>query len=194
LHDIGLTKIDTSILSYNRALTIDEFKEVQTHTTLGFQLLKDEANIPLIAAHCAFQHHERMDGSGYPRGIKGNEIHDFAQLIAIADSYEAMTSHRAFRNAMLPHEAMEVLYGSADVKYDRKKIALFRDNVAIYPLGLTVKLNTGEKGVVTQVNPNYAQRPIIRIFQEADGRMAEPIYEVDLSKLHTVLIESVNPL
>jgi len=193
LHDIGKTKINTSIILQNRALTIDEFKEVQTHTTIGYQLLKDEANIPLLSAHCAFQHHERLDGSGYPRGLKGQEIHDFAQLIAIADSYDAMTSHRVYRTALLPHEAMEVLYGSADTKYDRKKVALFRDNVAIYPLGLTVKLNTGEKGVVTQINSNFAHRPIIRIFEQANGRLAEPIYEIDLSKNNTILIQSVNP-
>jgi HD-GYP domain-containing protein (c-di-GMP phosphodiesterase class II) len=194
LHDIGKTKIQMDLLTQNRTFTIEEFKEVQKHTVLGYQLLKDEPNIPLLSAHCAFQHHERIDGSGYPRGIKGDEIHDFAKWIAIADSYDAMTNHRPFRNAMLPHEAMEVLYGSAGTLYDRKKVAVFRDNVAIYPLGLTVKLNTGEKGVVTHIHPNYPQRPTVRIFEEADGKLAQPNYEIDLSQKHTILIENVNSL
>jgi HD-GYP domain-containing protein (c-di-GMP phosphodiesterase class II) len=193
LHDIGKTKIRPELLTLKRALTAEEYKEVQNHTVIGYQMLKDEPNIPLLAAHCAFQHHERMDGSGYPRGIKGEEIHDFAKWIAIADSYDAMTNHRPYRDAMLPHEAMEILYGSAESLYDRKKVAMFRDNVAIYPLGLTVKLNTGEKGVVTQINPNYPQRPIVRIFETPEGIIAQPIYEIDLSQKHTILIDSVNP-
>jgi HD-GYP domain-containing protein (c-di-GMP phosphodiesterase class II) len=194
LHDIGKTKIQMELLTQNRTLTPEEYQEVQKHTVLGFRLLKDEPNIPLLSAHCAFQHHERIDGSGYPRGIKGDEIHDFAKWIAIADSYDAMTNHRPFRNAMLPHEAMEVLYASAGTLYDRKKVAVFRDNVAIYPLGLTVKLNTGEKGVVTHIHPNYPQRPTVRVFEDSDGRLAQPIYEIDLSQKHTILIESVNAL
>ncbi|MEX2460944.1 MAG: HD-GYP domain-containing protein [Paenibacillaceae bacterium] len=194
LHDIGKTKIQPKLLTLNRTLTPDEYKEVQNHTVLGFQLLKDEPNIPLLTAHCAFQHHERIDGSGYPRGIKDEEIHDFAKWIAIADSFDAMTNHRTYRTAMLPHEAMEVLYGSVGTLYDRKKVAMFRDNVAIYPLGLTVKLNSGEKGVVTQINQNYPQRPIVRIFETPDGKIVQPIYEVDLSQKHTLLIESVNPV
>jgi HD-GYP domain-containing protein (c-di-GMP phosphodiesterase class II) len=194
LHDIGKTKIKMELLAQNRTLTSEEYKEVQKHTVLGYQLLKEEPNIPLLAAHCAFQHHERIDGSGYPRGIKGEEIHDYAKWIAVADSYDAMTNHRPYRNAMLPHEAMEILYGCADTLYDRDKVAMFRDNVAIYPLGLTVKLNTGEKGVVTQIHANYPHRPTVRIFEEADGSLAQPIYEIDLSQKHTVLIESVNSL
>jgi HD-GYP domain-containing protein (c-di-GMP phosphodiesterase class II) len=194
LHDIGKTRVQPELLKLSRAFTAEEYKEVQMHTVLGYQLLKDEPNVPLLAAHCAFQHHERIDGSGYPRGIKGDEIHDFAKWIAIADSYDAMTSHRSYRSAMLPHEAMEVLYGSAGTLYDRKKVAMFRDHVAIYPLGLTVKLNTGEKGVVTQINPSYPHRPTVRIFETADGKLTQPIFEIDLSQKHTVLIESVNPL
>ncbi|MBO9606405.1 MAG: HD-GYP domain-containing protein [Paenibacillaceae bacterium] len=192
MHDIGKTKIRQDILSKPGSLTEEEFKEVQKHTVIGYQMLKDAPGVPLIAAHCAFQHHERMDGSGYPRGIKGNEIHDFAQWIAIADSYDAMTTHRAHRLAMLPHQSLEVLFACAGTLYDRKKVALFRDNVAIYPIGLTVKLNTGEKGVVVSINPAYPQRPVVRVFQLPDGSQAAPIYEIDLSQKLTVMVDSVD--
>lgn len=193
LHDIGKTKINAELLTKNRVFTPDEYNEMQKHTILGYQILKEEANIPLLSAHCAFQHHERVNGTGYPRGIKGDEIHEFAKWIAIADSYDAMTNHRPYRAAMLPHEAMEVLYGCSGTLYDRKMVAMFRDNVAIYPLGLTVKLNTGEKGVVTKINPNYPQRPIIRVFANADGDKSEP-YEIDLSQKLMLMIEQVNTL
>lgn len=191
LHDIGTTKIRQELMTKTGKLTPEEFKEMQTHTLHGFQILKNEANVPLLSAHCAFQHHERLDGSGYPRGIKGKEIHEYAQWIAIADSYDAMTTHRPHRYAMLPHQAMEVLYGCAGTLYDRERVAIFRDNVAIYPLGLTVRLNTGEKGIVVRINPLYPQRPVVRVIQLPDGTRPAELYEIDLAQKLTLLIHSV---
>lgn len=194
LHDIGKTRIRQELLTQPRTLTPEEYREIQTHTSHGFQILKNEPGIPLLSAHCAFQHHERLDGSGYPRGIKGDEIHEFAQWIAITDSYDAMTTHRPHRFAMLPHQAMEVLYGFAGTLYDRKKVALFRDHIAIYPLGLTVRLNTGEQAVVTKINGAFPQRPVVRVILDAEGNRPEPIYEIDLSDKLNILIETVDSM
>jgi HD-GYP domain-containing protein (c-di-GMP phosphodiesterase class II) len=192
LHDIGKTKINQDLLKKPGPLSPEEFAEIQKHAELGFKILKDEPNMPLLAAHCAFQHHEREDGSGYPRGIKSKEIHDFAKMIAIIDSYDAMTTHRPYRLAMLPHQAMEILFSGVETKYDCKKVALFRDNVAIYPLGLSVKLSSGEKGVVVLINPAIPQRPKVRIFEDADGHKVTQPYEVDLSSQLTVFISEVH--
>lgn len=194
LHDIGKTKIRQELLTKPGLLTPEEFKEIQTHTVHGFQLLKKEPNIPLLSAHCALQHHERLDGSGYPRGIRDKEIHDYAKWIAITDSYDAMTTHRPHRFAMLPHQAMEILYGCAGTLYERQKVALFRDNIAIYPLGLTVRLNTGEKAVVVRINGHYPQRPVVRVVQEADGGKPAAPYEIDLSQKLNAMIASVDDL
>jgi HD-GYP domain-containing protein (c-di-GMP phosphodiesterase class II) len=191
LHDIGKTKINWQLLQRPGPLTPSEYEEVKKHTEYGFKLLKDEPNMPLIAAHCAFQHHERVDGSGYPRGIKGNEIHEYAKWIAIADSYDAMTSHRSFREAMLPHQAMEILFTGAGTLYETKKIAFFRDHVAIYPIGVTVTLNTGEKGVVSAIVPTAPQRPVVRVLADAEGRRLTQPYELDLTKKLTVMIDKV---
>ena len=192
LHDIGKTRINPNLLTKKGPLTIEEFEEIKQHTLYGFQLLKDEPNIPLLAAHCAFQHHERLDGSGYPRGILDEEIHDFAKWIAIADSFDAMTNHRPYRHAILPHQAMEVLFSYSGSLYDRKKVSLFRDNIAIYPLGITVRLTTGEKGVVVKIDAISPQRPVVRIFEDAEGNRVDSQYEIDLSVKHSILIESVN--
>jgi HD-GYP domain-containing protein (c-di-GMP phosphodiesterase class II) len=192
LHDIGKTKINWELLRKPRLFTQEEFMEVQRHAEYGFKMLKDEPNIPLIAAHCAFQHHERINGSGYPRGIKGADIHDFAKWIAIADSYDAMTTHRAHRDAMLPHQAMESLFAGTGTLYDQKKIAFFRDHVAIYPIGITVTLSTGESGVVTDINPAAPQRPVVRVLHDPQGQRLTQPYEVDLMKQLTVMIKQVN--
>lgn len=191
LHDIGKTKINQELLKLPRSLTPEEFNEVKKHTEIGFKLLKDEPNIPLLAAHCAFQHHEREDGSGYPRGIKGKEIHEYAKWIAVADSYDAMTTHRAHRLAMLPHQAMEMLFAGVGTLYEQKKVAVFRDHVAIYPLGLSVRLSTGESGVVVGINPAVPQRPVVRVFKDSAAQPCVP-YELDLSQKLTVFIQHVD--
>jgi len=191
LHDIGLTKVPATLLNKAGRLSSEEYEEIKKHPELGFKLLKDEPNMPLLSAHCAFQHHEREDGSGYPRGVGSKDIHDYAKWIAVADSYDAMTTHRAHRTAMLPHQAMEILFAGVGTLYDQKKVALFRDNVAIYPLGVTVLLSSKEKGVVVGINPAVPQRPIIRVLEDADGQRLSQPYEVDLSEKLTLFIEQV---
>ncbi|CAG7641646.1 HD-GYP domain-containing protein [Paenibacillus allorhizosphaerae] len=194
LHDIGKTKINQDIIKKQGRLTAEEFAEVKKHAEIGYRLLKDEPNMPLLSAHCAFQHHEREDGSGYPRGIGGKDIHEYAKWIAVADSYDAMTTHRAHRLAMLPHQAMEVLFAGVGSLYEQKKVALFRDNVAIYPLGLTVSLSTGETGVVVGVNPTAPQRPVVRVLTGPGGERFSQPYEVDLSKHLTVFVTKVQEI
>jgi putative nucleotidyltransferase with HDIG domain len=191
LHDIGKTKIHPHILRKPSKLTNEEFDEMKNHTTLGFQILKDEPNIPLISAHCAYQHHERLNGSGYPRGIKGNDIHEFARWIGLVDSYDAMTTTRVYRNPLLPHQAMEQLFTGSGTLYDQEKIALFRDKIAIYPLGMQVTLNSGVSGVVSSVNLTVPHRPIVRILQDETGQDLSSPYEVDLSSKLSVLITKV---
>lgn len=191
LHDIGKTQLPAEVLLKPSSLTHEEFELMKTHAALGFRKLKDEPNVPLLSAHIALQHHERINGSGYPRGIAGDEIHEYARWVGIADSYDAMTTHRVYRNAMLPHEAMERLYAGAGTLYDQDKIELFRDKVAIYPLGMLVTLDNGATGVIVDVNALSPQRPVVRVLYDDEGQAVEP-YEVDLSKTLTATIKEAN--
>ncbi|TJY41496.1 HD-GYP domain-containing protein [Cohnella pontilimi] len=191
LHDIGKTQIPIEVLVKPGKLSDEEFRQIKRHTELGFQLLKDEPNIPLLAAHCAFQHHERLNGTGYPRGLKSDEIHEYAKLIAIADSYDAMTSHRVYRNAMMPHEAVEALYAGSGTLYDTKMLGLFRDKVAIYPIGVGVRLSTGHSAVVVDINSAYAQRPIVRVLTDEHGTDLREPYDMDLSKHLSVMVAEI---
>lgn len=191
LHDIGKTQISMQVLLKPGMLSAYEFDEMKRHAERGFYLLKDEPNIPLLSAHCAFQHHERMNGTGYPRGIKGNEIHEYAKWIGIVDSYDAMTSQRIYRDAMLPHQAVEVLYTGSGTLYDTSMLELFRDKVAIYPIGLLVTLNTGQSAIVVDINSTCAHRPIVRVLTDEAGVEIKATYELDLSKQHNILIAKV---
>jgi HD-GYP domain-containing protein (c-di-GMP phosphodiesterase class II) len=193
LHDVGKTQVPNEILTKPSQLTPVEMEEMKKHTTYGFQLLKDEPNIPLISAHCAFQHHERPNGSGYPRGLRANDIHEYALWIGMVDSYDAMTTHRVYRPALLPHHAIEILLGGVGTLYNKSMLELFRNKIAIYPIGMTVALSTGEVGVVVDLNSSYPQRPIVRILQDADKQMLHEPFEIDLSKKLSIVVTEVNP-
>ncbi|WP_328589239.1 HD-GYP domain-containing protein [Litchfieldia alkalitelluris] len=189
LHDVGKMTIPTSILMKPGKLTNEEFEIIKKHTESGFEILRNVLTIPLIAAHCAYQHHERIDGSGYPRGIKGEEIHNYARIIAVADVFDAVTSNRVYRRAMLPHEGLEILYAGVGKLFDTSIIEAFRRSVVVYPLGLTVFLNDERKGVVSKQNQGLSERPVVRIIEEK-GQAVNPPYEVDLMKeLHLVITE-----
>ncbi|AIF68213.1 HD-GYP domain-containing protein [Terribacillus saccharophilus] len=179
LHDVGKMFVPQEVLQKTGKLTDSEFKQIKEHTTKGFHYLRKMNNIPLVVAHCAYQHHERMNGSGYPRGISGSDIHLYAKIIGIADVFDAVTSNRVYRDAMLPHEGLEILFAGAGDQFDMEMVEAFKRSVAIYPTGLTVRLSDGRMGIVIRQNEDINTRPIIRILQESDGTEPAP-YEVDL--------------
>lgn len=188
LHDVGKTKVPAAILKKPGKLTDAEFAEMKKHAEHGFRLLKDEPGIPLLAAHCAYQHHERLDGSGYPRGLRGNEIHEYAKWIGLVDSYDAMTTSRIYRRPLLPHQAVEALYAGTGTLYEQGMLRIFRDKVAIYPLGMTVRMNTGETGVVVSISPLCPHRPVVRILADSGGNELKSPYEIDLSTSLSAMI------
>ncbi|UII55429.1 HD-GYP domain-containing protein [Cytobacillus spongiae] len=186
LHDVGKMKIPEEILLKPGRLTEEEFTVVKTHAEEGFEILRKVQTLPLIIAHCAYQHHERLNGTGYPRGLKCNEIHEYGKIIAVADVFDAVTSNRVYRQAMLPHEGLEILYSGVGTLFEPKVVEAFRRAVAIYPIGITVKLSDGKKGVVSRQNIGLSDRPVVRIIEIGD----EPVkpFEFDLKSELSVVI------
>lgn len=186
LHDVGKMKVPTEVLFKPGKLTEEEFNEIKKHPQEGFDILRNVQTISLIVAHCAFQHHERLNGTGYPRGLKGDEIHYYAKIIAVADVFDAVTSDRVYRGAMLPHHGLEILYAGAGTLFEEKIIQAFQRAVAMYPIGITVELSDGRKGVVSKQNRYVSNRPVVRILEE-NGQDVSP-YDVDLLTEMTVVI------
>lgn len=188
LHDIGKRKIPKEILHKKGKLTKEEYELIQLHPEYGFHMLRNEPSIPLLSAHCALQHHEKIDGTGYPQGLKGDEIHYYSKILAVADVFDALTSDRPYRKAMLPHEAMEVLYAETFTHFDPKYVKVFQQSVATYPVGITVMLNTGETGVVVDYHKNYPNRPTVRIITDEHGNELEKPYDLELIKHPSIVI------
>ncbi|MGM0875688.1 MAG: HD-GYP domain-containing protein [Bacillota bacterium] len=190
LHDLGKMFIPTEVLNKPGKLTNEEFEQIKSHSELGFNILRKVHEIPLIVAHCALQHHERIDGAGYPRSLKGDQIHNYAKILSVADVFDAVTSHRVYRPAMLPHKGIELLYSGSGTQFDRKQIQFFKNCIAIYPQGLTVKLNDGRTGIVSKYNFNSVGRPEIRVIRDEEDQEVKP-YEIDLSSNNNLTVEIV---
>lgn len=162
LHDIGKTQVDIDILSKERDLTPEEFGEVKKHSVYGFRIVENQ-NIPNNVKMAILMHHERIDGSGYPMGAKGDDINEYAKIIAIADIYDAMTSERPYRNKYCPFSVIETFEKDYLGKLDTKFLMTFLNNIAYCYLDSWVELSTGEKGQIIFVNSNKPSRPIVKV-------------------------------
>ena len=192
LFDVGMTQIPAEIWNKKSILTDSERAVMQTHTEKGFDLLRNRFDISLLSAHCALQHHERYDGLGYPRGLKEDSIHEYAQIVAIADVFDSLTSVRPYRNRFKPNDAIEYLFGSGNAMFDLEIVRLFCQHICIYPVSTTVMLSTGQIGVVSANHPGSVQRPVVRILRESDGKESSSPYELDLRKeLNVTIISSL---
>ncbi|MBD3922560.1 HD-GYP domain-containing protein [Paenibacillus sp. PR3] len=188
LFDIGMTKVPSQLINKQEALTDAERAVVAKHTTDGFDILRKQHDISLLSAHCALQHHERFDGSGYPRGLKGDEIHLHAQIVGLADMYDALTSPRPHRKRYTPSEAIELIFAAGNTYFDFELVKLFCKHISVYPVATSVLLNTGQIAVVSANNSLAVHRPIVRVVEEADGSRPASPYEIDLKNEVSILI------
>jgi len=180
LHDIGKMLVPREIITKDDKLTAEEFKIVKTHALKGYQALKDYP-IDLRIKFAALMHHERCDGSGYPNGFVGEQIEDFAKIIAIADVYDAMTSNRRYRNAICPFDVVENFERDGFLKYDPAFLITFMERIVLSYLHNIVRLNDGREGEVVMINKLALSRPVVRI---GNGF-------VDLSREPKLMIEEI---
>ncbi|RCX16212.1 putative nucleotidyltransferase with HDIG domain [Fontibacillus phaseoli] len=160
------------------------------HTWRGFEILKHKREFNLLIAHTAFQHHERLNGTGVPRGLNGEAIHQFAKIVAVANMYDNFIADgNGTGRAMLPHEACEQLMACSEQVLDRDVLVEFTRIVSVYPTGTAVRLSTKETGVVVRQHRGLPGRPAVRVVQ-GSGELLE-VKEVDLANETTVFIEAV---
>ncbi len=173
MHDIGKVFIDSSIIRKADCLTNEEYAQVKKHPELGYGYLAGSGlDFPVSALTGVLQHHERMDGSGYPKGLTDGGIEKMSRIISVADVYDAMTSDRPYRQALMPSEAMEYLMGGAGTLFDPEIVFLFTRKVAAFPLGTCVMLSNGMKAIVVENYEDCCLRPKVRLI---GGAGAEPV-------------------
>lgn len=195
MHDIGKLKIPSSIMNKPGKLTKEEFAIMQQHPKIGFEILRNQDDVSLLSAHMALEHHERYDGTGYPNQLAKDDIHLFSSICSVADVFDAVTADRVYRKAFAPHEAYELLAASGNSHFDYRVVSVFLRNIAAYPVGTWVELNTGEIGIVVDTKPGFATRPKVRL-EYYSGEAWEPIFppqEINLATELDRLIVRVVP-
>lgn len=180
LHDIGKLSIPDSIINKKGKLTSEEFEVMKQHTTNGYEVLLNKGLDQRIV-NCALMHHERCDGSGYPKGLQGSEIDDFAKIVAIADVYEAMTAARVYRGPQCPFKVITMFENEGLQKYDPQYILTFLERIASSYMNNTVRLSDGRIGEIILINPNILSKPVVRCKDEY----------IDLSKNPSLYIEEL---
>lgn len=162
LHDIGKTYVPVDILDKKGKLSNNEFGLIKKHPEVGYRMLTQSHNISSLSKVGVLDHHERMDGSGYPRALKGDKISKFGKVVAVADTYDAMTSDRAYRPRHSVAETVEYLMGTCGQLYDYDVVDSFTKCVAVYPEGTFVELSDGTKGIVFKNHSDCVLRPVVR--------------------------------
>ena len=190
LHDLGKITVPHEILTKPGHLSDDEWRLMQGHPDAGRQRLKKMFPNDILLSTIALQHHEHIDGSGYPNHLQGEQIHRYARIVAIADVYDALTSVRPYKRAYTPSVAHRIMTTCSPGHFDLELLHLFFDNVAIYPVGTIVKTQIGY-AIVKEVEFGHTQTPIVRVFANREGKLLTKIRDLDLEQMPKEMLEGV---
>ena len=191
IHDIGKVFCDKNIINKPGRLTPEEYEEVKLHTVRGYNYLFSSDNIPLSAKLAVLSHHEKYNGLGYPENKSKEDIPLFGRIISVVDVYDALTSDRSYRKAMLPSQAFEYILSGYNTMFDPAIVEAFIRKVAFYPVGTCVRLSNGITGIVTENFDSSYLRPLIRII--SNRRLTDEYIDLahDSSTLNVTIQEIV---
>ncbi len=182
LMNVGYLYLPAELPKKGTALTAAEEQTFRKHPLISYQLLATNPVVAPETLDAILKHHERWDGTGFPYGLKGEAIPLFARVIAVADAYYELVSKKKGRGAYQPAEAIEFIMAYSGEHFDPTIVETFSRQVPLYPTGVTVKLSTGEVGIVSNANVGHIGRPVVRICKDASGfTVAEP-FDLDMSE------------
>lgn len=183
LQDVGKLKLPTD-LAVRGPRTPEETELYQTHVSHSVRILSDTAGVPPEIPALASLHHERFDGSGYPRGLRGSAIALFGLIAGIVDTYDTLTAPQPFGQSMTPANALNVIYKGRGKQYQAALVEQFIQCIGVYPIGSVVELNSGEVAVVIAQNAVRRMQPRVMIVRDANGNPTVPYKMLDLMKEH----------
>ena len=180
MHDIGKVRTPKEVLNKPDKLTDAEFEIMRRHTVDGAEILRRTPEMPILAPVVAFEHHLRMDGTGYPVGAKRAQLNLGTMMCGIADVYDAMRSQRSYQQAFPTDRILAVLKRNDGTQFDQNLVRRFVQLLGVYPPGNLVRLSSGEVAVVTQVHAPDPHRPRVRVLINKDGARLELPYDRNL--------------
>jgi HD-GYP domain-containing protein (c-di-GMP phosphodiesterase class II) len=194
LHDIGMVKVPKAILQKKEKLSPEELNQIRTHPIHSYRVIAKELKYPEEIGLIALQHHERWDGQGYPRKLRGEDINVFARIVAVADAYVAMINNRPHRNSMIGYSAMKNVLNDNGRHFDPKILKAFLESMGIYPIGSIVQFNNSAIGRVVETHTEAPLRPIVELIIDEYGNTLSEREVVDLlAKKGAFIVKAVDP-
>ncbi len=181
LHDLGKAAMPMQVLNKPGKLTDAEFAIMKSHPAEGYKMLKAVGNVDPIALDVCLHHHEKTDGSGYPKGLKDEQISLYAKMGAVCDVYDAITSNRPYKSGWDPAESLRKMAEWANGHFDQKVFQAFVKSLGIYPIGSLVRLASGRLGVVVEQSSKSLTTPLVKVFFSTKSNLRVPPDVIDLS-------------
>jgi putative nucleotidyltransferase with HDIG domain len=191
LHDIGKVRVESELILKPGKLTFEERKRVEKHPEYGHELLESIEGLPFTTKQIILLHHEKLDGSGYPLGLRGIEIPEYVRIVTVCDMYDAMTTDRVYRSKMPIYRALDILMAEAIYRIDPNIYSLLLNNIAVYPIGTGIILSDGRIGVVKEYRHKNPARPIVRVLNNTAKRGNIKLVDIDLESSQVLFIEDV---
>ena len=188
-HDLGKAKIPMEIVNAPRKLSDEEFSVMKQHPTLGYKELRTVAGIPETLLNIVVEHHERFDGTGYPKGLKADEISLVGVITGIADVFDALSSRRCYKDPMPLPKVTSILYSMRDRDFPAYLVEKFIVLMGVFPVGSCVKLSDERIAIVSGSNPANVLKPKVLLLKDASGRNVKHV-EIDLTQEQDVTVNS----
>lgn len=194
LHDVGKMRVPLEILNKPGKLTDEEFAIMKGHAQLSIDLLADIPGLTQDALDVAAMHHERFDGTGYPNGLKGDEISEVGQMASIIDVYDALTSVRCYKDAWEPSFTLKKLLEWSGSHFSKELVSGYIRCLGIYPVGSLVQLQSGLVGIVREQHEKYLLRPDVRIIYNSRFEKYVHVRDIQLHKMpQESIVEAISP-
>lgn len=191
LQNIGMFLVPDSIINKTGNLTNAEIGVIKKHPEMGRDILLPYQNDYPWLLETIYEHHERENGQGYPRGLKGDEIGEYAKVIGICDSYEAMTHNRPHKKALMQFTSVRQLIESKDLLFSPQILKVFLEEMSIYPIGSYVKLNNGAIGRVCRTNRSLPMKPVINLIFDGRGKKVDTGEAIDMAQNYVLNVVDV---
>ncbi|MBE1301509.1 MAG: DUF3391 domain-containing protein [Alteromonadaceae bacterium] len=185
VHDLGMVKVPSRILNKDGKLDAAEQKVVREHVRNSIALLKPFKEVSETVFRTIRCHHERLDGTGYPLGLDGDNINQYSRMLAIVDTYDAMIAERSYKKPILAANALKLLLKYSETQFDRDLVCKFIKCVGVYPIGSLVKLKSEKVGVVVDLNEAKPFKPKINVFYSTRSNHFLPKRDIDLATGHS---------
>ncbi|HHF3129963.1 TPA: HD-GYP domain-containing protein [Vibrio diabolicus] len=187
IHDVGKIKVDDKILHKPAKLTPEEFEHMKLHQVFAGEIILHVKGLSDVSRDVCLMHHEKLDGNGYPRGLKGDEIPIHGRMSCIVDIYDALTADRCYKKGMSSAEAFKILLSLTPFHLDSDLVYKFINCVGMYPVGSIVELSDGRVGIVWSSNDSQALKPEVKCFYSRKYQRYIDVAMVDLkNSLHKI--------